>query len=1400
MVFAIAVSVGKELLQDINSFREDIEQIASEKTGFRVRVGGLHGVWEGMRPELMITQLDVHSVDGIISSRNNNAAPLSEPVSEQQPALFSAQKIKLQWIVLSSIRNLEFRINVWIDGATLELVYRDGFLLPAGMTIPSLGLGTDKDIDNDASFRLVDYINRQPHLELTNSRINVEGLWPEKTGFNDVNILMVNRLGYREIDSRFSLSGPSESTVQMYGRVKGSMVNLKTLQGDYYLNVENTPIVPWLPEGARHFEHLELESAFGSVELWGQVKHGVIRRVTANVALDNVVVNNTKELRQATLGKAEGVLQYRYLAEGEAQIVLNDFHMEHELFVWDPALLSLNIQRSGGSSSKPKQWAFDLLLDEINVEPWVQYYIDFTDAESPGRNVLTHISPQGLLQDVHLRATLREGLLDNLYASAELSGFTMLPYKFIPGVQNLHADLVLNESLGFVSLHSDNLLLDYPALMRETLQFDWFDAQVQVQLLDDSIVMETGLIALNNQEARTATQVSMTFPRDTSLSPRIRALSTLRGIDVSLTPKYLPAGILQEELITFIENSVIGGDLLRGDILFNGPLNWHIQEENLNMQLGYMVDDTAFRFLPDWEPVTNVQVGVIVDRTFVDAYIIEGAYYGVSIDQFIATTRRESNDDPFLLVANGLLNGTVPQGLNLLQQSPLHSKMGGWVDDLALDGEVALDFNLSLLLAKENVDLTLDLGVGIKRGMFSIPKQKLTIDEINGDFTFDLINGMRSEQMFARVFGRGVSASISPVFKIETVEEQPDASARELLSTQINVTGEASLPLVADWLAFPALNHLSGDVSYNAILNLPKNKAISPDISVRSSLKGVAVELPKPFYKERDAERDLYIYTTLEAGQREEGARGSRLFSLRYGEVVDLVSEIESSRLKKAAIIFGGVGRGKATLPKVDGYRVGGFLSELNVKAWADMFNVSSSDKVEGAYAVNGRTLTESIRAPMLIEETLLDGNLKIDSVSVFGQHFPETYLHFKPSDVTWDVDVNGQGVDAKFSLPKYLLKTNQKLNQQELPIVASFSQLQLSKPGEARRKKSKELVSSLGLDPSMLPPLELKIDNLLLNNEPFGRWDMQLKPVSEGVLIEPLVVRLKATDFSGKGHWLNKRSGSSETSVQGVVKAKNVADVLKGWGRQPSLDSKEAKATLQASWPGAPFEFDVLEADAAVSMKIKDGHFLNVNSGAVDKVWGALNFQTLLKRLRLNFNDLSSDDLTFEDIDADLRLHNKVLTVDKMDIDSPAVDIELKGDVLLAEEKLALKLDVAIPVTRNLVLPAAAVGGLPAAATAYVIEKVLGKQLDKLTTVKYIVGGTFDNPEIKVKDSFSVIPKPLRESMLSTDSSDTREEAIEEPQVPPANTPSEELMEGNAKEGIETGEVDVVPRAETER
>ena len=67
-------------------------------------------------------------------------------------------------------------------------------------------------------------------------------------------------------------------------------------------------------------------------------------------------------------------------------------------------------------------------------------------------------------------------------------------------------------------------------------------------------------------------------------------------------------------------------------------------------------------------------------------------------------------------------------------------------------------------------------------------------------------------------------------------------------------------------------------------------------------------------------------------------------------------------------------------------------------------------------------------------------------------------------------------------------------------------------------------------------------------------------------------------------------------------------------------------------------------------------------------------------------------------------------------------------------------------------------IGGVPAAATAYVVEKMFGEQFDKLTTIKYQIKGTFEQPQVAVKDSFSIIPKQVGEAVMRNDKDAARQ------------------------------------------
>ncbi|OUS31726.1 hypothetical protein A9Q99_03955 [Gammaproteobacteria bacterium 45_16_T64] len=1307
LVFTVGFSVGKELLEDIGDFQSDIERFASEQTGMQVRVGSLRGRWLGMRPELELYSLEVRKEDAL-------------------PALFTANKIQVQWLIFASFFNLEPRIKLWVDGATLELVFNDGYLLPAGIEPPEPS-DTATTKDAAANLRLVDFINRQPYLELTNSEVRVEGLWAKKAVLSNADILMVNRFGYREIDGRFDLSGPSDSSMQMYGRVQGALANLNTLQGQYYLKMDNSQLVPWIPPDLRVFEHLQIEDAAGSVELWARVKRGVVHRVTANVALENLAVQNLKDGKRESLDVAKGTLLYQQFAKGKSQIVLSDFQMEHELFQWTPKLLSLGVERLDNES-----WSFDLLTDEVEIAPWVQYYVALSDPETTAHRMLFNVSPKGTFEHLNVKAKLQQGVVADIYASGILSDFETTAYEYVPGINYLDVDFELTDTEGFVAISSKTLALNYPAILRDPLAIDWVDGGVQFRRNEKGVLIESGLLAINNDDLRTTTRLSFQLFNDENVSPRIKLQSTLRGLDASLLPLYLPAGVLPDSLTKFLDRSVHSGHIVRGDIVFNGPLDWKHQEEDLNMQLGFMADGTEFGYLPDWEPVVGAQADVLVDRVFVDAYITEGVCYGMTLEQAVVTTRNDDAGLPARLAVQGYLEGAAENGMGVLQKSPLRSVTGDFVDAIDVRGDLGVDLGVSLTLGREEPDISVDVGLSLNDGRFSIPKQNIAVSDIEGELTFDLVNGLRATDLKGKSFGGDLQVVIAPEFE--------NADRR---STKIGLTGDAALAQVDDWLNLPLVGQLEGVLPYTGTITLPVEKLVQPDIALQSSMEGVSVSLPAPFNKESASKRELHVRSTLGGGD-------VSILSVHYGDLVSFAAEKELSRLTKVAVVFGDE---EAVLPNENGYQLNGDLTTFNLKEWVEIV-AASEDKLNMVEGATDGDSSVVLRPSLLIEESMLSSQFNVGELDIYGQKFTNTTIASLPSSDSWDIQASGEDVSVRFELPRYLLNSKRALREQITPIVASFATLKITREASLGSDKQTPADSDRELailDPTVLPPIKLSMENLIVDGEDFGLWELQFAPIQNGMLIQPLSALVRATNFSGTGRWIRNNQNQIKTIIEGKASATDVADILRGWGVEPTLDSKSASASIEASWPGAPFEFDLLNADAIVELHIEDGHFLKVNSGAVDKFWGALNFQTIMKRLQLNFADLNSSDLTFSDIDGDLKLENKVLVVERMVVDSPAVDITLEGDVLLDKEELDMSLDVAIPVTRNLILPAAAVGGLPAAATAYVIEKVLGDQLNKLTTVKYSVTGSFDKPSIQAKDSFNVIPKPVQESILST-------------------------------------------------
>src|SRR5690606_18309953 len=116
-------------------------------------------------------------------------------------------------------------------------------------------------------------------------------------------------------------------------------------------------------------------------------------------------------------------------------------------------------------------------------------------------------------------------------------------------------------------------------------------------------------------------------------------------------------------------------------------------------------------------------------------------------------------------------------------------------------------------------------------------------------------------------------------------------------------------------------------------------------------------------------------------------------------------------------------------------------------------------------------------------------------------------------------------------------------------------------------------------LSASDLPAARVNIQNLYLAEESLGHWVFEIKPTSQGVVIDSIQGAIRGLSFSGnpelndEGARLIWRDagGVSESRFIGRVTAINLADVSKQWQVPELLESESARLIADLRWQGPP-------------------------------------------------------------------------------------------------------------------------------------------------------------------------------------------------------------------------------------
>ena len=304
------------------------------------------------------------------------------------------------------------------------------------------------------------------------------------------------------------------------------------------------------------------------------------------------------------------------------------------------------------------------------------------------------------------------------------------------------------------------------------------------------------------------------------------------------------------------------------------------------------------------------------------------------------------------------------------------------------------------------------------------------------------------------------------------------------------------------------------------------------------------------------------------------------------------------------------------------------------------------------------------------------------------------------------------------------------------------------------------------------LLPADVELERVAVGDEDYGSWTLGLRPDANGVALTNVVADMRGLHIESGGDVYWSRNG--ETRFEGAVSAGDLRHVLPLWGFAASVESETFNASGRVRWPGSPLNFDMARLSGDARLGVTNGRFLDVAQGATP-ILSLVNFSTIAKRMNLDFSDVFGSGVSFEEVIAELTVDDGLARFTKAaEITGTGSSFRLAGTVDLDSGALDNEMVVTLPLHASLpwVAGLLALSNPPAAAAVVAGRQVFKDQIRRLTSGKYRIRGTYEEPEVEFEGVFADHATGVEESTVS-DSSQSVPPTPSDAPPPTAQAPS---------------------------
>ena len=850
-------------------------------------------------------------------------------------------------------------------------------------------------------------------------------------------------------------------------------------------------------------------------------------------------------------------------------------------------------------------------------------------------------------------------------------------YHGAPAAGNVSGSISGDLGQGELRLDTDDFMLHLYPIFAHPWKYQKANARLTWKLDKQGFTLIAPYIKVLGDEGKIASDFLIRLHFNSTQEDYMDLRVGLVDGDGRYTGKYLPA-VLSPALDEWLRTAILGGAVDQGYFQYQGSLQHDAVDAARSISLFFKVHDASLAFQPGWPTLTGIDGKVFVDGAGVRIKASKGRLLNTDVSNVLVNIPHALPGKNSHLLVDGDFAGELGDGVKILQEAPIGTAdaFAGWQGDGPLQGKLKLDIPLG---KGEEPKILVDFATDAARLRLANPSLDLT--QLKGSFRFDNAKGLSGNDIAAQAFEHPITAQIF-------AEGKPG-----MIVTRIAASGQVGQKRLAEWLGNTQPMPVSGDMPYQLQVTLG---SANSQLQIDSNLKGLTVDLPAPFGKRPEELRDSQFRMTLQGAERR--------FWLTYGDLANLAFAAPAGKIADGrGELF--LGKGGAVVPDAKGLRVRGVLSELDVTPWKNMVARYAGDDPGGS-----------------AKQLLSNADLQIGKLSAMGSTLENVSVQLDRKESAWALAVDSSLLKGTATLP------DAKATPMNIDLL--YVKLPAADPNAAVVESAPDPLASV--DPKLIPAMDIKITQLYQGDQLIGGWSLKARPTPTGTRLSDLSLGLKGMLLQGEGAW-DGAPGSTSSWYKGVVDGKNLADVLKGWGFAPSVTSESFELNVDGRWPGSPAWIGVKTYSGSLDAKLHSGQFVEVEGSAQAlRIFGLLNFNSIGRRLRLDFSDLLGKGLSYDQVNGLLVASDGVyVTRSPITMTGPSSNIELDGTLDTVKDRVDAKLLVALPVTNNLPIAALLIGAPAIGGALFLVDKLLGDRVARFASVQYSVQGPIKEPKI---------------------------------------------------------------------